>query len=126
MSRTRTQVEVIVFRIINNETSFLILKRNESKGSFWQPISGGVNEGEDVVDAAKRELEEETGIKEHIRIIENVHFFEFKVEGVGLLKEFVFAVEVDPNTKIKISNEHVDLKWCSFEDALSFLIIFVF
>lgn len=121
MRDIKEKVEVIVFRNLNKEREFLVLKRREEKGGAWQPVTGGVEKKEDVLDAAKRELEEETGIKEYIRIIDKVHFFKYKNEDRVVLDEYVFGVEVSPNVKVKISGEHVDIKWCSFDEAVSLL-----
>lgn len=122
MSEPRTtQVEIIVFKIVNGEILFLLLKRNEQKGGFWQPITGGVHERESLISAVNRELLEETGIKEYLRLIENVHYFEFDFEGYGRLKEYVFGVEVAPEINAKLSHEHTEMKWCSLDDSLALL-----
>lgn len=34
-----------------------------------------------------------------------------------MITEYVFAVELDKNSKIILSEEHDDYKWCGFEDA---------
>jgi dATP pyrophosphohydrolase len=121
MSDRTTQVEVIVFKIINDKILFLLLKRNEQRGGFWQPVTGGVEEGENLIEAVNRELREETGITRYLRIIENLHYFEFKSEGYGELKEYVFGVEIDPATNIKLSSEHTEMKWCDLDEALTLL-----
>jgi len=121
MKERIAQVEVIVFKVVNDEILFLLLKRNEQKGGFWQPITGGVNFGEDVAEAAKRELQEETGVTKYLRLIDNVHYFEFDVEGYGVMKEYVFGVEVAADTDIKISAEHTEMKWCALDEALELL-----
>lgn len=121
MSNRIAQVEAIVFKIVNNEVLFLLLKRNERKGGFWQPITGGVNEGEDLILAVKRELFEETGIEKCLRTISDVHYFEFDTKEYGILKEYVYAIEVTHDTNIKISSEHTDMKWCNLDDSLALL-----
>ena len=40
---------------------------------MWQMPQGGVNQGENLLDAMKRELEEETGIK-NIKIIKEIEW----------------------------------------------------
>lgn len=37
----------------------------ETEGDFWQMPQGGIDDGEDVREAALRELWEETGVREH-------------------------------------------------------------
>jgi len=93
---------------------------------FWQRVTGGIEEGEKRTEALKREVSEETGIKNFVRIIENVHYDEFwdffKREARQLLiKEFVFGVEISSNEKVAISREHSEYRWCSYEEALKLL-----
>ena len=46
-------------------------KRKDNPVDKWQMPQGGVNEGEKLIDAMKRELEEETGIK-NIKILKEI------------------------------------------------------
>ena len=46
-------------------------KRKDNPIDKWQMPQGGVNEGEKLIDAMKRELEEETGIK-NIKILKEI------------------------------------------------------
>ena len=41
---------------------FLLLKTRLDRGEFWQPVTGGVEAGETVLNAALREAREETGL----------------------------------------------------------------
>jgi putative (di)nucleoside polyphosphate hydrolase len=49
--------------LLNNENSIFVGKRIDNPGNFWQMPQGGVEKNENYLIAAKRELEEETGIK---------------------------------------------------------------
>ena len=73
--RLPIQVEAILFRKNEGEIEYLILKRKQERGGFWQPITGGLEEGETLMEALRREIKEETGITNYKRIIENVHYF---------------------------------------------------
>ncbi|MDA3839987.1 MAG: NUDIX pyrophosphatase [Patescibacteria group bacterium] len=121
MNKRVAQVQIIVYKMVRNEPLFLLFKRVPERGGFWQAITGGVNEGEDLSVAAKRELFEETKIKDYIKFLRKVYYFEFDTEEYGRIKEYVFAVEVDDNTEAVISNEHSEQKWCSYKEALSLL-----
>ena len=56
----RTGVGII---LLNHENKIFVGKRIDNPKNFWQMPQGGVNENEIFLQAAKRELEEETGIK---------------------------------------------------------------
>ena len=49
--------------LINHENNVLVGKRIDNPRNSWQMPQGGVNQNENFLQAAKRELEEETGIK---------------------------------------------------------------
>ena len=49
--------------LLNHENKVFVGKRIDNPKNFWQMPQGGVNQNENFLQAAKRELEEETGIK---------------------------------------------------------------
>ena len=49
--------------VLNKENKVFVAKRIDNPKNFWQMPQGGVDEGEDNLKAAFRELEEETSIK---------------------------------------------------------------
>lgn len=116
-----TQVEVIVFKIVNKQILFLLLKRNPLRGDFWQPVTGGVHENEPLPEAVKRELREETGITDYLKTYDDIYYFEFQSKGYGILKEYVFGVKIIPETVVQISSEHTAMKWCNLKESLSLL-----
>ena len=70
----RTGVGII---ILNNKNQVFVGKRKDNPGDKWQMPQGGVDEGEDFITAMKRELKEETSIK-NIKIIKEIkHMYEF-------------------------------------------------
>ena len=114
--RLPIQIEVILFRRIDGEIQYLLLKRISKLGEFWQPVTGGLEKGETKMEALKREIKEETGIENLVRIIEGVHYFELATPLHE--KEYVYGVEVLPTEKIVLSWEHSEFKWYSFLEAL--------
>jgi putative (di)nucleoside polyphosphate hydrolase len=56
----RSGVGIIV---LNTENKVFVAKRIDGQKNFWQMPQGGVDEGENFLKAAYRELEEETSIK---------------------------------------------------------------
>ena len=49
--------------VLNKDNEVFVAKRIDNPKNYWQMPQGGVDEGEDFYDAALRELEEETSIK---------------------------------------------------------------
>ena len=49
--------------LLNNENNIFVGKRIDNPKNSWQMPQGGVDKNENFLQAAKRELEEETGIK---------------------------------------------------------------
>ncbi|NIO37085.1 NUDIX domain-containing protein [Candidatus Bathyarchaeota archaeon] len=99
---------------------YLLLKRNPERGGFWQPVTGGLEEGETRDEALEREVLEETGIKNPVRIIKDVYCYE--LSSPLHEKEYVYGVEVLPEEEIKIdSREHSEHRWCSLEESLKLL-----
>jgi len=60
----RQPIQVLVYpvRRIGGHWEYLLLRRIPSRGGFWQGVTGGVQQGEGLKEAAQRELLEETGL----------------------------------------------------------------
>ena len=90
-------------------------------GKHWDYAKGHVEEGEDDLTAAKRELAEETGITDatfepdfrH----EMTYFFRHKKKGL-VKKTVVFFLAETTATEFTLSHEHVGAEFLSYEPAL--------
>jgi len=118
----RTGVGIIV---LNNNNQVFVGKRKDNPGEKWQMPQGGVDKGEDYIAAMKRELIEETSIK-NIKIlkeIEHMYQYELPENLVGIIwkgkfrgqKQKWFIVkflgydsEININTKYP---EFIEWKW---------------
>jgi len=60
--------------LLNSENKVFVGKRIDNPSNFWQMPQGGINENEKILDAAKRELKEETGITK-IKIIKELDYW---------------------------------------------------
>ena len=58
--------------LLNNKNRIFVGKRIDNPKNFWQMPQGGIDENEDLLHAAKRELEEETSIKS-IKLIKELN-----------------------------------------------------
>ena len=118
--RLPIQVEAIIFRRNNSRIEYLLLKRLPDRNGFWQPVTGGLEEGETRTEALRREIEEETGIRNLVRVIEDLYYFEFS--DPNLNQEYVYGVEVSPTEEVVLDGkEHSEYRWCSIKEALQLL-----
>ena len=127
------QVLTIIYRRNKGKYEFLLLKRTPEKGGFWQPPSGGVeSDDESILEAAYREVYEETSIskKDVIHVFENIHSFIIEKhyitgETQPPIKEHVYAFEVNPQATVSLDGnvyiEHTEYKWVSYEEAMKML-----
>jgi len=86
----------------------------------WDFVKGNIEKGETFKETVVREAREETGITD----ISFVDGFEDKVEyyyqrdGEVIHKEVVFFLASTKTDNVKLSHEHQDFVWLSFDDAL--------
>ena len=80
----RSGVGIIV---LNKNNQVFVAKRIDNPKNFWQMPQGGVNEGESFFNAALRELEEETGMKEVelIQEIDGIMTYELPTNLLGII-----------------------------------------
>jgi dATP pyrophosphohydrolase len=111
-------VEVFIYRKVKGEFEFLLLKRNNSEiyPDIWSVAGGRVNKNEKAHEAAKREMFEETGLTaKHFYVVDIVNtFYEMKSDVIHLVP--VFLAEANTG-KVKLSEEHSEFKWMSYEEA---------
>lgn len=117
-TKTNNQVEVIIFKNVENKIKYLMFKRNLEKGDFWQPITGNVEIEETFEQAAIRELFEEAGIKDFLRLLDVNYSFEFFDDNRQQLEK-VYAVEITPDTKVTLSKEHTEIRWANLKECLN-------
>ena len=118
----RTGVGIIV---LNKQNKIFVGKRKDNPGNKWQMPQGGVDKGEDYITAMKRELLEETSIRniEIIKEIDKIYQYELPENLVGIIwkgkyrgqkqKWFITRFlgeekEINLNTK---HAEFIDWKW---------------
>ena len=111
--------------VLNNENKVFVAKRIDNPKNFWQMPQGGVDEGENLLNAAYRELKEETSIfnVKLIKEIEDWTQYDLPSKLIGIIwkgrykgqkqKWFIFKFLVKDNEiNIKTKNpEFLDWKW---------------
>ncbi|PIR67320.1 hypothetical protein COS74_03000 [bacterium CG06_land_8_20_14_3_00_33_50] len=113
----KEKIQAYIFKKTMRGYEFLLLKRGEDRGNLWQPVTGSIEKKEDKLDAAKREIREETGLKDFSRILDLEYSFEFKNE-YGEFKEWAYGFEVSSTVEeVTISDEHQKYVWVNSETA---------
>ncbi len=115
--------------VLNKYNKIFVAKRIDNPKNFWQMPQGGVDEGEDFLAAAYRELEEETSIKnvELIQEIDGMTIYELPKHLLGIIwkgkfkgqkqKWFLMRYLGDDNEiNIKTNKpEFLEWKWIDLE-----------
>ena len=58
--------------VLNKDNKVFVARRIDNPKNFWQMPQGGVNEGEDFLSAAYRELEEETSMSK-VKLLKEIN-----------------------------------------------------
>lgn len=104
-------------------TRFLLLQcpENTKHKSYWQPVTGGIEAGEEELQACLREIREETGADMESGLIHKL-VGGFRVYGPGKeLHKTVFLARIKA-LDVVLSDEHIDYKWVEPADVSNLLL----
>ena len=131
----RTGVGIIV---LNNNNQVFVGKRKDNPGDKWQMPQGGVDKGEDFITAMRRELIEETSIK-NIKIlkeIQNMYQYELPDNLVGIIwrgkfrgqrQKWFITKFLGKDDEINLDTQHpefIDWKWIDPKDLPEVIVEF--
>jgi len=88
---------------------------------YWDLPKGHIEKGENILETVKREIFEETGLKNTNftgEFKETIKYF-FKWKGKNILKFVTFYLVETKTKEVKISGEHIGFQWLSYDDAIS-------
>jgi 8-oxo-dGTP pyrophosphatase MutT (NUDIX family) len=114
----------VIFRKENNKIYYLLLHypsvSHRAEKDYWDFPKGHLEKGEKEIDTVKREVFEETGLKE-IKFVEGfkewIKYF-FKYQGKNIFKIVTFYLVETDKKEIKISSEHLGYEWLPFNEAM--------
>ena len=124
--------------VLNKDNKVFVAKRIDNPKNFWQMPQGGVDKGENYIDAAYRELKEETSIEnvELIKELDGLISYELPESLLGIIwkgkyrgqeqKWFVMKfLGQDNEINIKTKNpEFCDWKWINLENITDLVVDF--
>ena len=124
--------------LLNHENKVFVGKRIDNPKNFWQMPQGGIDQNENFLQAAKRELEEETGIKSVELIKELRGWLEYNLPKnlLGKVLEGKYSgqkqkwfimkfVGKDEEINVKTKNaEFLDWKWIDISKLPSIAVSF--
>lgn len=114
-------VAVAVLRRSPRGPEVLLLRRTAERGGFWQIVTGRLQPGESALEAARRELSEETGRTLPIVDLGYRHAFSFgEALPPRVFEESGFAAVWEPAGDPKLSpEEHDAFEWVPVQEALT-------
>jgi 8-oxo-dGTP pyrophosphatase MutT (NUDIX family) len=128
--RIPRDVSVHVFCHSPEGIRYLLLRRVPERGGFWQGVTGAPLHGETDVEAAVREVREETGFDVVASIVPLGVLYSYRRQaglrsheesvyepGVAEIPVATFAAEVSYRLDPVLSMEHDDFGWFDYEEA---------
>ncbi len=116
------QIDSYIYRNTDAGPVYLMLKRSTGKHyeHLWQGVAGKIEKGETATQTVIRELEEETGKKpKKLFVADHIaSFYDARKDRIQMVP--IFGIEVE-NSEVRLSEEHSEYKWVSFEEALNLL-----
>jgi dATP pyrophosphohydrolase len=108
-----------------SEVVYLLLRRAPDEPAYpglWQVVTGSIEPGEKAIDAALRELREETGVRpEHFWVVPYTNsFYDHRLDCINLIP--FFAAQFAPGDNPRLSAEHSESSWLSHRDARACLV----
>ncbi|WP_148881274.1 NUDIX hydrolase [Streptococcus sp. Marseille-P7376] len=112
----RQSIEAWIYH--SSDREILLLKVEDEKVSFWQPITGGIERGESPEEACLREIKEETGLILSCTNLTSLGDFTVKIDEKLTIHKSLFLVLTEQK-EIQLSDEHVGAQWVALDKVSS-------
>jgi len=111
--------------LLREDGRILLMLRSPERGGYWQILTGRIELGESAQAAAAREIHEETGFAprlDQVRELGYAHSFALADGGTPrFAHETAFVLALPASAQPRLSDEHVDFRWCTVEEAMRLL-----
>ena len=111
--------------LLREDGRVLLMQRSPARGGFWQILTGRIELGESAQAAAAREIHEETGFAprlDQVRELGYAHSFALAEGGTpSFAHETAFVLALPASAQPRLSDEHVDFRWCTIGEAMQLL-----
>ncbi len=107
---------VVLYRMENGAALYLLL---HYPAGHWDFPKGHIEEGENELQTAMRELREETGIENaefEPEFREKISYF-YRREGKPIYKEVFFFLARTDEKEVRVSHEHQGHEWLAYPEA---------
>lgn len=125
--RQPKQVLVFPYKKDNDGNYLYAIFCRVGSAERWQGIAGGVEEGETLLEAARREAKEEANISLDAKVIPLESVSTMPVVNVTknflwgndvlLIYEYAFGVDAT-NEEMRLSKEHTKMEWLTYDEAI--------
>ena len=112
----RQSIEAWIYH--SSDREILLLKVEDEKVSFWQPITGGIERGESPEETCLREIKEETSLLLSRSNLTGLGDFTVKIDENLTIHKNLFLVLTEQK-EIQLSDEHVGAQWVALDKVSS-------
>lgn len=114
-------IRIRVAAFVTRDDSVLLVEHQRGPRHYWLPPGGGVEEGETLAEALRREIHEETGLSAHVR---EIILVTDSIEPRGRhVLNIIFRTAVDDGPiRVGVDGRLVGAQWVPKEDLLNLTI----
>ncbi|MBA2641397.1 MAG: NUDIX domain-containing protein [Actinobacteria bacterium] len=129
--RRPEEIFVVVYRVNESGVEFLVLQRSPERQGYWHLVAGALELAEEAAPAARRELQEETGLDAQVTDLELRYIYPLDDEPPDVRARFAddvsevvvtaYLAEAPASWEPSLNEEHVDHRWLSADEAVDLI-----